>query len=372
MITQKDRTNLENYIKKRFDEVEMDYKTFDAKAEIDSDLSYAENKAIIEKKLNKILPKIPPKLKKDALIPKEQMEQIYIMETQRAEQQAKLEFEKVLEVIANTPTTFLQEKLYFVPQEYIKMVVHKRVKGLLLYGEPGLGKSFNVKKILSTMKNEKDYVIISGHITPMQFYKKLCSHQDKLIVLDDVNILESTINLNILKSALDTGLVEYSSSVLKDFPSQFIFTGEIIILMNDEPKNNEHLKALESRILTYKMEMDYKTKISILYDIAKHSKDLTESERGDIVEWIKDNTSEATKNLSIRLLNICMEFYKWNKDKWKDLAKSYIKTDEIVNLIVTGISSQEFIEQTGLSRRTYFNYMRKIKDKVYKGSANLK
>lgn len=366
MITPKELASLEEYIKARFDEVDTDYKTYDSKAEIDSNLSFIENKEIIKVKLDNLLPKTIPKLKRETTMPKEQIEQIHIIETKRVEQQAKLEFEKVLEEIGRTPSSILQDNFYFVVREYIKMVVNKKVKGLLLYGESGLGKSFSVRKILSGLKSDEDYAFISGHITPLQFYKKLYLNKDKILILDDVNLLESKINLNLLKASLDTGLVEYSSSALKDFPSQFLFTGEVIILMNDEPKNDEHLRALESRILTYKMEMDYQTKIKILYDIAKHSKELTESERGGIVEWIKNNTNESTQNLSIRLLNICIEFYKWNKDKWKELAKSYIKNDETINLILTGITPQGFTEQTGYSRATFYRKVNEIKGKVYK------
>ena len=243
------------------------------------------------------------------------------------------------------------------------MVLEKKSRGLLLYGEAGLGKSFNVKKALkeNNLKEGQDFNMVCGHITPMSFYKKLFYNKDKLVILDDINILQSMINLNMLKATLSEGLVEYSSSVLKDVPNQFVFTGQIIILLNDKPKNNEHLKAVENRILTYHLEMDYQTKMSILYDIAKIDyPEINLQERQDIAKWIKDNTNESTKNLSIRLLFMCFEFYKFDKVNWETLASSYIQNDEYMTLIVQGCSEQNFKERTGLCRATYYNYKRQL------------
>lgn len=244
------------------------------------------------------------------------------------------------------------------------MVLEKKSRGLLLYGDAGWGKSFSVKKALKdeNLKEGIDFNFVCGHITPLAFYKKLYNNKDKLIILDDINILESKINLNMLKATLSDGLVEYSSSALKDTPNQFVFTGQIIILMNDKPKNNENLKAVESRILTYHLELEYKTKMSILYDIAKieyrNADYISLQERQEVARWIKDNTNQATRNLSIRLLFMCFEFYKFDKVRWTELANAYIQNDEYVTLIIQGCSKNDWIEQTGLSVRSYQNYKR--------------
>jgi hypothetical protein len=154
--------------------------------------------------------------------------------------------------------------------------------------------------------------------------------------------------------------VEYSSSVLKDVPNQFVFTGQIIILLNDKPKNNEHLKAVENRILTYHLEMDYQTKMSILYDIAKIDyPEINLQERQDIAKWIKDNTNESTKNLSIRLLFMCFEFYKFDKVNWETLASSYIQNDEYTSLLIQGVSKEQWKAETGLGERSYQVYKKK-------------
>ena len=239
-INNKERANLEAYIKKRFDDVDQDYKTFDTKAEIDSDLSYGENKGIIEQKLNAILPKTIPAKKKDTIIPKEKMEQVYIIETQRAEQQAKLEFEKVLEKIENDSTTNVLENIYYVPKQYAKMVAKGNARGMLLYGSCGIGKSYCVMRAFREVN--VPFVLISGHITSLELYKFLFEHRKENIIFDDVNLLENKNNLNMLKSCLNDNsrIVSYHSSSSKlDVPSSFLFEGTIILLVNSKVNNED-------------------------------------------------------------------------------------------------------------------------------------
>lgn len=257
MVDKKEIEILKEYVKGRFDELHKDYQEFDTNAFIDSSLTYKENLLILTEKLNLFLQKEIPKTKAECY-DKSQEEFMLKKEIEKVETQAKLLFEEQLNKIANTPTSVLLDKIYLIPKEYIKMVVNKKSKGLLLWGSAGLGKSFSVKRIIkeSNLKEGEEYVFISGHITPMQFYKKLYENKDTLVCLDDINILESKINLNMLKACLSDNCsrVEYESSSLKDIPSSFVFTGRVIILLNEKPKNDENLKAVESRILTYHLE----------------------------------------------------------------------------------------------------------------------
>lgn len=353
-MQEKQRQNLIQFAKSKLQKEGLDESNFDINAEIDSSISYAENLRIINEKLISLV----GITKKDLLISgKELVEAEFKKEVARIEQQAKLQFEKEIEKIVHTKTSENLEKLYLAPREFIKMVVEGRSRGLLLYGEAGLGKSFNVKRVLGEhhLKEGEDFAFICGHITPLQFYKKLYANQNKIVVLDDINILESKINLNMLKASLNDniGKIEYHTTTKMDIPSSFIFSGKVIILLNDKPKNCEHLKAVESRILTYHLNMSYEQKIATLFDITKLDyKGLELDERLDIAKWIKGNTNEATKNLSIRLLFMCFEFYKHNKELWKDLAKLYVQNDEYYSLIIENCSDDEWIEKTGTGLKT--------------------
>ena len=258
------------------------------------------------------------------------------------------------------------ELLYYIPKLYIEMVADKQTKGLLLYGESSLGKSYWVKKVLKE-KGIKDFVFVSGHITPMKFYEKLYQAKDSLVVFDDVDILSNTIILNMIKACLNensSNVVEYHTSKNMDIPSSFIFNGNVIMLLNDIPKNSEHLKAVRSRVLEYELKFNREQILKIIFEIAhKHNIKGTElKDRLEIANWIKDNTSKAVKNLNIRLYLQAVNFFKFKNSNWKELTLNQIVSDDFAEMILQGISDDEWLTQTGKSIRTKQRLKKKLKD----------
>jgi len=261
----------------------------------------------------------------------------------------------------------MNKDFYAIPDKFIKLVANKEEKGLLLYGKSSLGKTYRVLKVLSDMgkKEKEDYHFITGHITPLQFFCELSKAKDKLVILDDVNILESKINLNMLKAALNEngGKVEYltTKTLPENRANNFIFTGQVIILLNEKPKRDEHLRAVENRLLSYQLKFSYEQIIDVLTDIAQNDilnihQGLSKEERLEILEWIKLNTTLATKNLNIRLYQHIINFYKSDKTSWKTLASSILDINKYISLIIQGTKEDEWITKTGLSRRSFYRY----------------
>jgi len=212
------------------------------------------------------------------------------------------------------------------------------------------------------------FVMLSGHITALEFYHFLFANRKGIIVLDDVNILESEQNLNMLKACLsdNSRVVQYqtSSSKLK-VPNKFVFEGKVIMILNKIPSKNESLKAVQSRVLTYKLKMGYETKMSILEELSKQDYEgITTEDKQVILKWIKDNTNPATENLNLRLLFTIYEMYKFDKDNWTKLADKIIEINQDLELILQGMTEWDFCYQTGKSRRTYFDYKKKLKAKI--------
>jgi hypothetical protein len=356
-MNDKEKKQLQEYVKKRFDECEMDYKTFDA--DLDITLTYAEQKRIYDELLDKMLPKELPKRKKDIGLNAQQVKAE--QEAQRKAEQEKMDaeikarFEAEIEQITKDSKEL--EKLYHTPIKYIEMVASGNAKGLLLFGESSLGKSYRVKKVLKDSK-VKDYIFVSGHITPKKFYEKLYQAKDSLVIFDDVDILGNLIILNMIKACLNensNNVVEYHTSAKMDIPNSFVFNGRVIILLNDIPKRNEHLKAVESRVLKYHLKFTREEILKIIFEIAhKFEIDGTSvDERIMIAKWLKDSTTRATKNLNIRLYLQAVEFYKYDKLNWEELAREQIITDEIAELIIQGLDKDKWVEETGLSPATY-------------------
>jgi hypothetical protein len=294
------------------------------------------------------------------------------------EQIAEKSFMESLEAIEKDKTTDAIEKIYFIPKQYAKMVGHRFVNGLILYGGCGLGKTYSV--IRAYKEDNIPFCICGGYMTPLQLYTYLFEHRTENIILDDMgNLLQNPIVLNMLKEALYSAkgvrVIHYDSTSPKlDVPREFVFEGTISILVNEiENGHSEDFKAVADRVLFYELKLAYEQIISILYEIAKQGyKELSREQRFMIVKWIKENTSLATKNINLRFLFKCYEFYRYNIEKWEQLARESIINDEriaIVNELLKKFHSvkeaeKEFISVTGLSRRTFYSIKKRLSAKV--------
>ena len=92
---------------------------------------------------------------------------------------------------------------------YTLMVAQGLNTALLITGQGGVGKSYNVGRILSAYgKKNKDYVIMKGKSSVSAMYKFLYDNYDKIVVFDDCDsVLQNTDGLNILKGVLDSSEV---------------------------------------------------------------------------------------------------------------------------------------------------------------------
>jgi hypothetical protein len=199
----------------------------------------------------------------------------------------------------------------------------------------------------------------------MRFYEKMFQAKDNLVIFDDVEILGNTIILNMIKAGLNENsgnVVEYHTTKKMDIPSSFVFSGQMIILLNDIPKKNEHLKAVESRVLNHHLVFTREEIIKIIFEIAtkKEIDGTTLSERLEVARWLKDNTNNATQNLNIRLYLQAINFYVWDKENWKELALGQIQNDEYTTFIIQGCDKDEWKELTGLSISTFDRRRREL------------
>ncbi len=92
--------------------------------------------------------------------------------------------------------------------DLVRLVTRKVKNSLLVYGGPGLGKSYMVFETLKqeSKVKDKDWFLIKGRVTTPSLYQTLFLHRDnKIILFDDADsIWKDTEAANILKAALDT------------------------------------------------------------------------------------------------------------------------------------------------------------------------
>ena len=90
---------------------------------------------------------------------------------------------------------------------YTLMVAQGLSNALLVTGQGGVGKSYNVTRVLSAYgKKGKDFVVMKGKSSVSAMYKFLYDNYDKIVVFDDCDsVLQDDDGLNILKGVLDSG-----------------------------------------------------------------------------------------------------------------------------------------------------------------------
>jgi len=222
------------------------------------------------------------------------------------------------------------------------------VRGLVVTGPPGVGKSFGVEQVLeeakvaSKLMNSKEkYGVIKGASSAIGLYKTLYEYAERgsVLVLDDCDtVLYDETSLNLLKAALDSGkkrkLSWLSDSALlrrEGIPDRFEFKGSVIFITNlkfeaTRGKLKEHLNAILSRCHYLDLTMDtMRDKMlrckQIVEDGMLDEYNFQENEVEEIMQFIDDNQTRL-RELSLRMVTKIADLRKMNKDKWQIYAES--------------------------------------------------
>jgi len=225
------------------------------------------------------------------------------------------------------------------------------VRGMIVSGPPGVGKSYGVETVLAKHdlfanvaqdESLKKYEIAKGNISALGLYQMLWKYRDKksIVVFDDCDsVLFDDIALNLLKGALDTGRTRTiswhtESRILKEagIPNTFNFEGGCVFITNVKfdhvrsKKLKDHLEALESRChyldLTIDTEREKMLRIKqIVGDGMLDKYEFQENEAEEILEYI-DTHKKKMRELSLRMVL-----------KVADLRKSMPKTWQSVTAV---------------------------------------
>jgi hypothetical protein len=225
------------------------------------------------------------------------------------------------------------------------------IRGLVVSGPPGVGKSFGVEKQLETAnmfltiagKNPL-YEIVSGGVSSIGLYQKLYYNRTpkQVLVFDDCDgVLFEEECLNLLKAALNSGerrKINWNkeSRVLQtdEIPDSFDFEGSIIFLSNIDfersiakgSRISQHLAAIMSRCHYLDLEIgstrDKLLRIKqIIRDGMLKPYDFSPAEEHMVVSFVFDN-SEYLRELSLRMVKKVADFVKADPKGWHDMAEA--------------------------------------------------
>ena len=222
------------------------------------------------------------------------------------------------------------------------------VRGMVVTGPPGVGKSFGVEQVLEKNNlfdkiagNKLKFEVIKGASSAIGLYKVLYDNADKnsVLVLDDCDtVLYDETSLNLLKAALDSckkrKLSWNTDSALlrrEGIPDTFEFQGSVIFITNLKFDNvrgkiKDHLAAIMSRCHYLDLTMDtMREKVlrckQIVADGMLNEYQFTQEEQDDLMNFMFEN-KEKMREISLRMVTKLADLKKsFGTDKWKRTAE---------------------------------------------------
>lgn len=225
------------------------------------------------------------------------------------------------------------------------------IRGLVVSGPPGIGKSFGVEKQLAAANmfrtlegRDPKYEVVSGGVSPIGLYQKLYFNRSKeqVLVFDDCDgVLFEEECLNLLKAALNSGdkrriCWNKESRVLQveDIPEVFDFEGSIIFLSNiDFEKSiakgsriSAHLEAIMSRCHYMDLEIgSQRDKLLRIKQIIRDGMlapyDFAPQQEQEVLVFINEN-AEYLRELSLRMVKKVADFVKADPKGWVEMAEA--------------------------------------------------
>ena len=221
------------------------------------------------------------------------------------------------------------------------------VRGMVVTGPPGVGKSFGVEAVLEKNSlfdklagNKLRFEVIKGASSAIGLYKVLYQNADKnnVLVLDDCDtVLYDETSLNLLKAALDSSkkrkLSWNTDSALlrrEGIPDTFEFKGSVIFITNLKFDNvrgkiKDHLDAIMSRCHYLDLTMDTtREKVlrckQIVQDGMLNEYQFTKDEEAEVMNFMVDN-KDKMREISLRMVTKLADLKKSMASKWKRTAE---------------------------------------------------
>tara|TARA_B100001964_G_scaffold19627_1_gene19994 strand:+ start:2511 stop:3635 length:1125 start_codon:yes stop_codon:yes gene_type:complete len=263
------------------------------------------------------------------------------------------------ELVDNTPQAVKQEvsdeerlaeirERFEILDEMTQGSIDGVVRGMVVTGPPGVGKSYGVEKVIeknSMFEKLADkplkFGTEKGAASAIGLYQLLYRYADpgSVLVLDDCDsILWDEVSLNLLKAALDSSAkrmiswnTESSALRREGVPEKFEFCGSVIFITNlkfDSAKGKikDHLDAILSRChyldLTLDTMRDKMLRVKqIVKDGMLEKYNFSKEEVAGLVSYMEEN-KDKLREVSLRMVTKIADLKKMSPTRWERLAEN--------------------------------------------------
>lgn len=222
------------------------------------------------------------------------------------------------------------------------------IRGMIVVGPPGVGKSYGVQKRLAeetlfdSISGIRKVEVVKGAMTALGLYMKLYeySSEGSVLVFDDCDtVLMDELSLNILKAALDSSKLRVihwnaDSRALQNTgtPNKFEFKGAVIFITNinfdtiRSKKLKDHLGALQSRChyvdLSLNTERDCFLRIKQIAATGDlfDGYEFTAEDQEELLGFMYENRKRL-REISLRMAIKMADLRKSVPTKWKRVAE---------------------------------------------------
>lgn len=225
-------------------------------------------------------------------------------------------------------------------------VIQGNVRGLIVSGAAGIGKTFTFERELAAAQERGDIgnlEHIKGKVTPLYLFKTLFENRNPgdVVLLDDCDsVFSDETALNILKAALDSSderWLTYGSATKwleeNGVEPKFLFEGSIIFITNldfdamisADSKMSPHYSALISRSTYLDLAIHSRLEIMVRVQQIATSTNLMSTLEVDavtatkIVAFCWENYAKM-REISIRTLVKIASYARISPDQWEMLA----------------------------------------------------